>query len=160
VRGAFYLGGTVYYGRSDGALYKRTFNPTTGALGVERTVNLFDDPDTGERIPFAIANLTGMFYDPATHRIYYTVFGDARLLYRYFTPESEVVGAQTFTADSGGVSFANAAGMTLASGRILFGSSADGALRSAPFAGGRVTGPASVVSADGTWRYRAIFIRN
>ena len=66
-------------------------------------VNLYDDPDTGTRIPFAIASLTGMFYDPATHRLYYTVSGDARLYYRYFTPESEMVGAQTFTADAGGV---------------------------------------------------------
>ena len=54
--------------------------------------------------------MTGMFYEPTLHRIYYTVSGDARLFYRYFTPESEVVGALTFTADSGGVSFASAAG--------------------------------------------------
>ena len=50
--------------------------------------------------------------------------------------------------------------MTLASGRILYGSSTDGALRSAPFSGGRVTGAAAVVSADGTWRYRAIMVPN
>ena len=46
-----------------------------------------------------------MFYDPATRRIYYTVANDSRLYYRYFTPESEVVGAQTFQADAGAVSF-------------------------------------------------------
>jgi hypothetical protein len=70
------------------------------------------------------------------------------------------VGAQTFTADAGGVSFASAAGMTLASGRILYGSTTDGALRSVPFGGGRVTGPPAVVSADGTWAYRAIVVPN
>ena len=37
--------------------------------------------------------MTGMFYDPATHRIYYTVSGDAHLFYRGFSPESEIVGA-------------------------------------------------------------------
>jgi hypothetical protein len=104
--------------------------------------------------------MTGMFYDPATHRIYYTVLGDGRLFYRYFTPQSEVVGAQTFVEGSSGTTFASVAGMTLASGRILYGSSVDGALRSQPFANGRVTGPATVLSTDGTWQYRALFVPN
>ena len=160
VRGAFLLNGTVYYGLADGALYKRTFDRSTGAVGTQRVVNLYDDPDTGTRIPFAIASMTGMFYDPATHRIYYTVSGNSRLLYRYFTPESEVVGAETYLEASGAATFANVAGMTLASGRILYGSSTDGALRSQPFVNGRVSGGASVVSSDGTWRYRAIFVPN
>ena len=123
-------------------------------------MNLYDDPQDGQRVPFAIANLTGMFYDTATHRIYYTVFGDARLFYRYFTPESDVVGAQTFQAEANGVSFASAAGLTLASDRILYGSSTDGALRSVPFGEGRVTGTPTVMSSDGTWRYRAILVPN
>jgi hypothetical protein len=160
VRGAFLLNGTVYYGLNDGSLYRRTFNKTTGAIGTQLVVNLYDDPDDGARIPFAIANMTGMFYDTVTHRIYYTLFGDSRLYYRYFTPESNVVGAETFQADAGGVDFGSVAGMTLASGRILYGSSSDGALRSAPFSGGRVTGGATVVSNDGTWRYRAIMVPN
>ncbi len=156
VRGAFLVDGTLFYGQPDGRLYRRTFNPATGATGAQQTVNLYDDPETGERIPFAISNLTGMAYDPETHRIYYTVFGDSRLHYRWFTPESSVVGAQDFIGDNGGVDLSRAAGMTLAGGRLLFGSSGDGALRSAPFAGGRVTGGAVVVSNDGSWRYRAI----
>jgi hypothetical protein len=160
VRGAFLLNGTLYYGLNDGNLYKRTFDKTTGAVGAQSTVNLYDDPDDGGRIPFAIANLTGMFYDTATHRIYYTVFGDANLYYRYFTPQSAVVGAQTFTADTNGVNFGAVAGMTLASGQILYGSSADGSLRSVSFGGGKVTGSPSVVSSDGTWKYRAIFVPN
>jgi hypothetical protein len=85
VRGAFYLNGTVYYGLGT-SLYARTFDPATGALGAQRTINLYDDPDTGTRIPFAISTMTGMFYDTATHRIYYSVSGDSRLYYRYFTP--------------------------------------------------------------------------
>ncbi len=160
VRGAFLLNGTVYYGSSDGNLYKRTFNKTTGAIGTQKTVNLYNDPDDGSRIPFAISNMTGMFYDTATHRIYYTVFGDSHLYYRYFTPESDVVGALTFQADTNGVSFAGVAGMTLASGRILYGSSTDGSLRSVAFSGGRVTGSPTVVSSDGTWKYRAIMVPN
>ena len=160
VRGAFLLNGTMYYGLSNGTFNKRTFNATTGATGAQVVVNLRDDPDDGTRIPFAISTMTGMFYDSPTHRIYYTVSGDTRLYYRYFTPQSETVGAQTFQADAGGLNFGTVAGLTLASGRILYGSSSDGALRSAPFAGGRVTGAASVVSSDGTWRYRAIAVPN
>lgn len=158
VRGAFWVNGTLFYGLPDGRLYRRTFNATTGATGAQQVVNLYDDPDTGERIPFAISNLTGMAYDPGTHRIYYTLFGDSRLHYRYFTPESSVVGAEDFIGDNGGVDLSRVAGMTLAGGRLLYGSSADGALRSAPFAGGRVTGAPVVTSNDGSWRHRAMFV--
>jgi len=160
VRGAFLLNGTVYYGLSNGTFNKRTFNRSTGATGAQVAVNLYPDPDNGQQIPFAISTMTGMFYDPATHRIYYTMSGDNRLFYRYFTPESEVVGAQTFTANAGGINFSTAAGLTLASGRIFWGSTSDGALRSAPFANGQVSGGATVVSNDGAWRYRAIMVPN
>jgi hypothetical protein len=156
VRGAFLVNGTLYYGLKDGGLYSRTFNTSTAAVGSQRVVNLYDDPDTGQRIPFAIANVTGMFYDTATHRIYYTVFGDAKLYYRYFTPESEIVGADTFTANGNGVDFSKVAGMTLAGGKILYGSSSDGALRSVGFGEGKVTGSPAVASNDGSWTYRAI----
>jgi hypothetical protein len=159
VRGAFLLNGTLYYGRSDNSLYERSFNAATGALGPQSAVNLYDDPDNGARIPFAISTMTGMFYEPTLHRIYYTVAGDARLFYRYFTPESEIVGALTFTADSGGVSFASAQGLTLADGKLLYGSS-DGALRSVPFSGGRVTGSPTTLSNDGTSKYRGMFLPN
>jgi hypothetical protein len=160
VRGAFLLNGTLYYGLSAGGFYARTFTASTGAIGTQRTINLYDDPETGTRIPFPLTTVSGMFYDPATHRLYYTVTGDARLYYRYFTPESAVVGAQTFTANAGGVSFATVAGMTYAAGRVFYGSSTDGALRSVPFSAGGVTGGPTVVSADGTWNYRAIFVPN
>ena len=160
VRGAFMLNGSVYYGLSSGGFFKRTFTASTGALGAQQTVNLYDDPDNGQRIPWSITSMTGMFYDTATHRIYYTVSGDSRLYYRYFTPESEIVGAQTFTGDAGSVSFSSAAGLTLASGRVYYGSTSDGSLRSAPFSGGRITGSATTASTDGTWRARAIFVPN
>jgi hypothetical protein len=160
VRGAFLVNSTLYYGLADGRLYSRTFTPSSGAVGPQRAVNLYDDPDSGQRIPFAIANLTGMFFDPSSNRIYYTLVNDSRLYYRYFTPESEVVGAQEFQAASGGVNFAQVSGMTLAGGRVLYGSSADGALRSLPFAGGAVTGSPTVVSNDGSWLTRGIFVPN
>jgi hypothetical protein len=160
LRGAFLVNDTLYYGRDDGNFYRRSFNPETGATGAQQQVDLYDDPQSGARIPFRVADLTGAFYDPRTHRLYYTVDGDRRLLYRYFTPESSIVGAQGFQADAGGVDFSATAGMTLAGGRIFYGSSGDGKLRSVPFAGGRVTGRSSVVAADGSWRHSALFVPN
>lgn len=159
VRAGFLLNGTLYYGLGDGGLYARTFDKATGAVGTQRAVNLYDDPDNRARIPFAIASLTGMFYDPATHRIYYTITGGSRLFYRYFTPQSEVVGAQTFTGTSS-VDLSTVSGLTLAGGRVLYGSSTDGALRSVAFSGGQITGSATITSNDGTWKFRAIVAPN
>ncbi len=129
-------------------------------VGAQTTVNLYNDPDDGGRIPFAIANLTGIFYDPSQHRLYYTLFNDSALYYRYFTPESQVVGAQTFVADNGGVDLSTVSGMTLAGGNVLYGSTADGALRSVAFGSSGITGSPSVVSNDGTWTSRALFVPN
>ena len=159
-RGAFVMNGTLYYGMSDNAVYTRSFDASTGALGPASPLNLYDDPDNGARIPWSISSMTGMFYDPDTHRIYYTVSGDSRLYYRGFSPQSKIVGALTMTGDAGGINFSTAAGLTLADGRIYYGSSTDGVLRSAPFNGGRVTGAPTVASADGTWKLRALFLPN
>lgn len=158
VRGAFLLNGTLYYGLSTGGLFARTFDKATGVMGAQQTVSLYDDPETGTRIPFSIPSKTGMFFDPATHRLYYTTSGDTRLFYRYFTPESRVVGARTFTAPTS-VNLSTVGGMTLANGRVFYGSS-DGALRSVAFSGGGLTGSPTTVSTDRTWNYRAIFVPN
>ncbi|HET6561079.1 MAG TPA: PKD domain containing protein, partial [Marmoricola sp.] len=153
VRGAFYLNGTLYYGSGSG-LSARSFDPATGTVDTQRTVNLYG-------LSLNVANLTGMFYDPALHRLYYTVAGNSALFYRYFTPESEVVGAQEFRANANGVDFRTVAGMTLAGGRILYGSSSDRALRSVAFGAGGVTGTPVMVSNDGSWgSARAIFVPN
>jgi hypothetical protein len=161
VRGAALINGTLYYGLSNGSVYARGFDAATGGFTTaQRTVNLYDDPDDGSRIPFAIGSLSGLFYDPDTHRLYYTVTGDPQLYFRYFTPESEVVGAEQFVAARNGVDFSSVGGLTLASGKIFYGSTSDGSLRGVTFAGGAVTGTPSVTSSDGSWKYRALFLRN
>ena len=84
--------------------------------------------------------MTGMFYDPATHRIYYTVSGDSQALLPVLHPGERRSWAPRRSPRTAAASTSAARpGLTLASGRILYGSS-DGALRTAPFAGGRVTG--------------------
>ena len=157
IRGAQSVNGTLYHGLADGGFYKRTFDAGTATLGAQQAVNLYDDPDNGQRIPFAIGSVTGSFYDPATSRLYYTVADDDRLYYRYFTPESEVVGAQTFDVGRK-PGFASARGMTLVGGKVLYGASTDGHLRSLPFTGGDVSGSPTTTSADGTWRHRELFV--
>jgi len=101
-----------------------------------------------------------MFYDPATHRLYYTVSGLRALHYRYFTRESEVVGAVTFTAPGGGIRWDRASGVTLAESKVYYGTTIDGALREVPFADGAIAGSPRVINGDGSWRHRAIFLPN
>jgi hypothetical protein len=69
------------------------------------------------------------------------------------------VGGQTFVGDTGGVDLSGVSGLTLVGGRVYYGSP-DGLLRSVAFSGGAITGTPSVVSADGTWQSRALFVPN
>jgi hypothetical protein len=52
------------------------------------------------------------------------------------------------------------AGMTMAGGRVLYGSSVDGSLRSVAFSNGQIVGSANVVSSDRSWTSRALFVPN
>ena len=66
--------------------------------------------------------MTGMFFHRG--RIYYTVSGDTRLYYRYFTPESQIVGANLFVASTGdGVMWSKVRGMTMSSGQLVYATS-------------------------------------
>ena len=47
MRGAFEINGVLYYGMSDNAVYKRSFDEETGALGAPSVLDLNDDPDDG-----------------------------------------------------------------------------------------------------------------
>ena len=180
-RGAFMLNGNLYYGMNDGWLYKRTFDGTT--LGAASQVALnglevqppsgFNIPGTTTRIPaFALgtssdlANMTGMFYDNG--RIYYTVSktGSAsannnKLYYRYFNPESEIVGANLFVASTGGegVNWGNVRGMTLASGKLIYALN-DGRLYSVNWGGTKPTGAVTQISSATTWQSRGMFVFN
>jgi hypothetical protein len=156
VRGAFLVGDTLYVGRRNGTLHHRLLDPDTGALGEARTVNLHDGRD-GRRIPFPVPRLTGMFFVPSSHQLYYTVAGDERLFRRAFTPESRVVGALTDTVATGGLDLSRVTGMTLAGGRVIYGSR-DGRLRSARFTRGRLVGTPRVLSRDGPWRVRGFAV--
>ena len=123
-RGAFYANGKIYYGWDDGKFYRRTF--TGGSFGAAKVVA------TNGLVPgyFPIPSVTGMFLQDG--RLYYTVSGDDRLYYRYFTVESNAVGAVTFVASAPGSGFdwGSVRGLTLA-GTTLYLARADGTLWSA-----------------------------
>jgi hypothetical protein len=166
VRGAFMIGGTLYTGQSNGTFLARPFDGTT--FGAATTVAL--NGLTSSQFP--IANLTGMFFDPSTERLYYTVSGDNRMYYRYFEPEDNMIGAQTFTisGNGDGLTWNTASQMTMANGKIYYvvttgqGANQQQNLWSINFAGGKpvpgtqvlVSGPAK---GDGqTWAGRGMFV--
>jgi hypothetical protein len=152
-RGAFMLTGSLYTGWDDGSLSVRSFNGS--AMG---SVSALDLHGLGSS-QFPLSSVTGMFFVPARHRLYYSVAGDARLFYRYFTPESNVVGAETFVASGAGDGLDwSVQGLTVASGRIYY-SRSDGNLRSMKFAGGvPVPGTDIPVSSTGDWASRGLFL--
>jgi hypothetical protein len=113
---------------------------------------------------FPVSRITGMFF--WNGRLYYTLNGgDPRLYYRWFTPESGTIGADTFVASGAGDGrdWSTVTGMTMASGRLLYASST-GTLSAVDFSGGLPTGPATVVSGPATdgqsWQSRALFVLN
>ncbi len=150
-RGAFVVGNTLYTPWADGTLKARSMNGTS--LGAPRTVELFGGTFTGDA-----ANVTGAFFDPDTSRLYYTLFGDGRLFWRWFTPESEVVGAVRFEASAGALPAASLRGMFLSGGELFYAEGATGDLYRIPFDAGTtgafgpgVNGSPSLVDSGRDW---------
>jgi hypothetical protein len=173
VRGSFLVGNTLFYGWSDGNLYKRSFDGKV--FGAATLVDPYQDPawnnvqtgsgQTYEGVPVdmygaEMQDVTGMVYTGG--RIYYSLLGQSALHWRYFNPDDGIIGSVEFTA--GGTSDLSAvSGMFLAGGRLYYASSADGALHSVAFDNGApdattdtvVSGP----SLDGNdWRTRGMFL--
>jgi PKD repeat protein len=160
-RGSVMIDGDVYTGYSDGSFTRRsfdgtTFGPATAVDGADQIV-----PVTSWHTD--VTRITGMFFDKG--RLYYTLSGDPTLYDRYFTPQSDVVGALRFSAGTGvtGVDFSTVAGMFATGGKLYFASSADGTLHRVDWSNGApVAGTAVVVGGpqvDGTdWRSRGMFL--
>ena len=159
-RGAFMVDGEVYYGMADGTFHRRTFNGT--AFGSDNVINLNQASGQNHRFVGDIPNITGMFYDRASARLYYTMSGQSSLYYRYFEPESRIVGAVRLAgpAAPAGLSWSNVSGMFLANGSLYVGNRQTGALSSVVWTNGVPVGSASPVSTPGhDWRARATFVQ-
>ncbi len=102
VTAATLIGGTVFYGRTDGNLYRRSLSG--GTWGPEVLVDPYNDPtwssvDTGSggvyrgletRFRSELSNLTSLSYD-GKGTLLYTLYKQNRLFSRAFSPDSGTV---------------------------------------------------------------------
>jgi hypothetical protein len=114
IRGAFMLSGHLYVAWRDGHIDVRSFDGTTA--GTPKAIDLHKLTAA----LFPVTKLTGMFF--ADGRLYYTVNGDRRLFWRWFEPQSRIVGAQRFVAsgNTDGLDWSTVRGLTMASGRLYY----------------------------------------
>ncbi|MBI5087418.1 MAG: PKD domain-containing protein, partial [Actinobacteria bacterium] len=156
VRGAFMVNSTLFTLHADGTLVRRSFDGTTFGPGTATYTyanNIIADAP----------NMTGIFFDPETSRIYYTLStSGTTLYYRSFLPESGVISALRGTLTGGAVTSLNPArvrGMFLADGQIWFGDSSSHDLLKIGFSGGTPTGSASTADTTADWTAgRAMFL--
>ncbi len=152
-RGSFVVGETLYTGWEDGRLLARRF--AGDQSGEPRAIPLHGLGDAG----FPPERLSGAFYDRG--RLYYTVAGDRRLRFRWFSPDGTMVGAESFvvSGDGDGMDWSGAQGVTLAGGHLYL-AAADGSLRRVSFRDGRpVAGSEAVVDRAARWRNHGLFVR-
>ena len=116
MRGAFLLDGQLYTAFTNGDLLRRSFDGSS--YGEPVAVDGADEivPLTAWRTD--ISQMTAMFFDRG--RVYFTKADSPRLFYRYFAPESDVVGADRRVASRGvpGIDFSKVGGMTLEDGTL------------------------------------------
>ncbi len=169
-RGAFMVGSTIFYGATDGNFYQASFDGTT--VGTPVAIDPYNDPnwanvDTGSGQTFRgvrsgyynqIGSLTSAFYSAG--RLYYTLSGQSSLFWRYFTPDSGIIGGTQFTASTS-TTFRTFSGAFLSGSTLYYANSFDGTLHSVGFAAGTLTGGDTVVSGplvDGKdWRAKSMF---
>ena len=111
--------------------------------------------------------MTSAFYDPATGRLYYTLSGQSSLYYRYFEPQSQIVGGVRFTAQAStaDISWSQVSGAFLVGSALYFGNSTNGNLSKTQWANNAtVTGTRTTVSGPGIdgndWRARGLVLVN
>jgi hypothetical protein len=133
------VGHTLYYGASDQMMYKRSFDGSV--LGPANRLHYpyhppawtstYDGQDPG--FFQALPDVTGMAFWHG--RIYYTLLGERSLFYRYFTPDSGVVGATQFVVPTK-VSFLHVKGMFIVGRWLYYAAQGTGDLRKVAWVAG------------------------
>ncbi|MGI8523674.1 MAG: PKD domain-containing protein [Nocardioides sp.] len=171
VRGAVMIGHTLFYGQTDGYLYRRSFDGSS--FGAPVQVNPYLDPlwstvETGSGpagqtyagvLPTwygQLSSITGMFY--ANDRIYYTRSGQTSLYSRWFSPDSGVIGGIESTVPGGNISWGGTKGMFLDANTLYVVNSTNGQLLKIGFVNGAPTGTSTVANATTDWRGKALFL--
>jgi PKD repeat protein len=142
-------------------LTKRSFDGQ--AFGPVSEVDLYYGSADGRNTFVSdLPKVSGMFFDKVHGRLYYTMRGDSRLLWRGFSPQSDVVGPMPFAApgDVGALDPGSVQGMFLSGDRLYFADGAEGKLWSVGFADGGVVGPKVLVDESMDWRARGAFAWN
>jgi PKD repeat protein len=169
VRGAFQVGGTMFYAKTNGVFYKRSFDGST--FGAETVVEPYLDPawvgvQTGSGTNQVyngvhtnnyakFSSLSSMFY--ANNSVYYTYTGDTRMYTRPFSPDSGIFGpTEVIVAD--GLNWNGIAGAFVSGNNLYYATKTDGVLRSYAWNGTMATGASSVVNGDGLWAARSLFL--
>ena len=172
VRGAVMVDGRVFYGSAtDSNLYWRTFDGST--FGPAHLVDPYGDPawstvDTGSGQTYLgrksgfyaeIPGVTSEFYSGG--RLYYTLSGQTAMFYRYFTPQSGILGADRFTV-AGTTNWSDTGGAFLDGTNLYLSSRTTGTLRRISFSGGVFGTTSTTVSGPGVdgrdWRGKALFL--
>ncbi|TIC81854.1 PKD domain-containing protein [Nocardioides sp. GY 10127] len=166
VRGAFIAGGKLWYGSSTGTMYSAAITST--GLGTPTVVDPYhstkwDDVQNGSGSTYEgmtvgfygqLSSVTGMTY--AHHRIYYTLSGSNNLYWRWFTPDSGIVGAVENTMTVSGVSFSSTQGLMAAGDVLYVVNSSTGALSKLNFSTSTPSGTLAAVNSSVDWRAHAL----
>jgi hypothetical protein len=167
IRGAFTANGEIFYGKTDGNLYERTFDGTT--FGSEVELDPWNDPrwdnvqtgsgqtyqGTASTFTTEIPSVTSMFF--TNGRLYYTLAGDPVMHWRWFEPESGIVGSDEFSVSDGN-NWSDVAGAFLAGNTLYYADKATGALSSIGWSGTQPSGSPTVVDGSQNWASRGIFM--
>ncbi len=171
VRGAFMVGTRLYYGYTDGYLYRRDFDGTTFGPAVK--VDPYHDPNwatvqTGSGQTYSgtlptvysqLGTVTGMAY--ANGRLYFTRSGSSTLSWVAFSPDSGIMNPAVNTL-TGGFNWSRANGMFIAGSTLYVASSTDGSLNAVTLVGGGPSGSSVVVNGPATggldWRAKGLFL--
>jgi PKD repeat protein len=170
-RGAFAVGNSVFFGSSNGNFYKAGFDGAN--LTNLSVVDPYNDPawssvvtGSGQTYQGAKPNyynemmsVTGAFFSKG--KLYYTLVGSSNLYWRWFSPDSGIIGSAEYTVAT--APNLNDAGMFLSGNTLYYASLTDGTLHTRAFNNGApdattdavISGPAI----DGNdWRAHSLFL--